>query len=166
MFVLSPEFLQQHLEYTGYVQKEVSVLKEPLPVPDGTKVRIVLPKARRKMQGQKTGSLAREMFGLRLLLDARVLRNQDLNECRQQRFASLEDVVQVISQARSNQHIRVYQREQHLADYFAAHPGEEGTRRSVILSLLVDHALCVHPAQEAQLKNNLPAYTGCMFIIP
>ena len=64
MFVLSPEFLQQHLEYTGYVQKEVSVLKEPLPVPDGTKVRIVLPKARRKMQGQKTGSLARETFGL------------------------------------------------------------------------------------------------------
>ena len=157
--------------------------------------------------------------------------------------------VQVISQARSNQNIRVYQREQHLADYFAAHPGtpqtirirggdervamvrsarlyvcahktkrfivaikyeeeetyrylmasdltwrtldivqghslrwlvevfvqdwkghegwaqltkqpgEEGARRSVILSLLVDHALFVHPAQEAQLKNNLPAYT-------
>ena len=36
-------------------------------------------------------------------------------------------------------------------------PGEEGARRSVILSLLVDHALFVHPAQEAQLKNNLPA---------
>jgi hypothetical protein len=157
--------------------------------------------------------------------------------------------VQVISQARSNQNIRVHQREQHLADYFAAHlgtpqtirirggdervamvrsarfyvcshqtkrfivaikyeeeetyrylmasdltwrtldivqghslrwlvevfvqdwkghegwaqltkqPGEEGARRSVILSLLVDHALFVHPAQEAQLKNNLPAYT-------
>jgi hypothetical protein len=157
--------------------------------------------------------------------------------------------VQVISQARSNQNIRVYQREQHLADYFAAHPGtpqtlrirggdervavvgsarlyvcshqtkrfivaikyeeeetyrslmasdltwrtldivqghslrwlvevfvqdwkghegwaqlttqpgEEGARRSVILSLLVDHALFVHPTQDAQLKNNLPAYT-------
>jgi DDE superfamily endonuclease len=38
-------------------------------------------------------------------------------------------------------------------------PGEEGARHSVILSLLVDHALFVHPAQEAQLKNNLPAYT-------
>jgi len=38
-------------------------------------------------------------------------------------------------------------------------PGEEGARRSVILSLLVDHALFVHPAQEAPLKNNLPAYT-------
>jgi hypothetical protein len=157
--------------------------------------------------------------------------------------------VQVISQARSNQNIQVHQREQHLTDYFAAHPGtpqtirirggdervamvrsarlyvcahktkrfivaikyeeeetyrylmasdltwrtldivqghslrwlvevfvqdwkghegwaqltkqpgEEGARRSVILSLLVDHALFVHPAQEAQLKNNLPAYT-------
>jgi hypothetical protein len=38
-------------------------------------------------------------------------------------------------------------------------PGAEGARRSVILSLLVDHALFVHPAQEAQLKNHLPAYT-------
>ena len=41
------------MEYTGYVQGEVIVLKEPLPVPDGTKVRLVLPKARRKMPGQK-----------------------------------------------------------------------------------------------------------------
>ncbi len=38
-------------------------------------------------------------------------------------------------------------------------PGEEGARHSVILSLLVDHALFVYPAQAAQLKNNLPAYT-------
>jgi len=38
-------------------------------------------------------------------------------------------------------------------------PGEEGARRSVILSLLVDHALFLHPDQHAQLKNNLPAYT-------
>jgi DDE superfamily endonuclease len=157
--------------------------------------------------------------------------------------------VQVISQARSNQNVRLHQRDQHLADYFATHPGtpqtirirggdervvmvssarlyvcshktkrfivaikyeeeetyrylmasdltwrtldivqghslrwlvevfvqdwkghegwaqltkqpgEEGARRSVILSLLVDHALLVHPDQEAQLKNNLPAYT-------
>jgi hypothetical protein len=156
--------------------------------------------------------------------------------------------VQVISQARSNQNVRLHQRDQHLADYFATHPGtpqtirirggdervamvsrarlyvcshktkrfivaikyeeeeayrylmasdltwrtldivqghalrglvevfvqdwkghegwaqltkqpgEEGARRSVILSLLVDHALFVHPDQEAQLKNNLPAY--------
>ena len=38
-------------------------------------------------------------------------------------------------------------------------PGEEGARQSVILSLLVDHCLFVHPDQQAQLKNNLPAYT-------
>jgi hypothetical protein len=38
-------------------------------------------------------------------------------------------------------------------------PGAEGARHSVILSLLVDHSLFVHPDQEAQLKNNLPAYT-------
>src|SRR5216683_1953046 len=38
-------------------------------------------------------------------------------------------------------------------------PGEEGARHSVILSLLVDHALFFHPDQQRQLKNNLPAYT-------
>ena len=38
-------------------------------------------------------------------------------------------------------------------------PGEEGSRRSVILSLLVDHCLFLHPDQHAQLKNHLPAYT-------
>ncbi len=38
-------------------------------------------------------------------------------------------------------------------------PGVEGARRSVILSLLVDHALFFHPDQHAQLTNNLPAYT-------
>jgi hypothetical protein len=157
--------------------------------------------------------------------------------------------VQVISQLRSNQKVRVYKREQHVADYFATHPGtplririrggdemvaivgsgrlyvcahhtkrfvialkyegedtyryliasdlswrtldivqahtlrwlvevfvqdwkthegwgkltkqpgEEGSRRSVILSLLVDHCLFFHPDQHTQLKNNRPAYT-------
>src|SRR5262249_24270456 len=38
-------------------------------------------------------------------------------------------------------------------------PGEEGARHSVILSLLVDHSLFTHPDQQAQLQNNLPAYT-------
>ena len=38
-------------------------------------------------------------------------------------------------------------------------PGEEGARHSVILSLLVAHSLFVHPDQQDQLKNNLPAYT-------
>lgn len=157
--------------------------------------------------------------------------------------------VQVLSQIRSNQNIRIGKREQHVADYFATHPGtpqricirggeevvamvssarlyvcshktkrfvvaikyeneetyryliasdlswrtldivqghslrwlvevfiqdwkghegwaqltkqpgEEGARHSVILSLLVDHSLFVHPDQQDQLKNNLPAYT-------
>jgi hypothetical protein len=38
-------------------------------------------------------------------------------------------------------------------------PGEEGARRSVILSLLVDHGLFYHPDQYAQFKHKLPAYT-------
>jgi hypothetical protein len=38
-------------------------------------------------------------------------------------------------------------------------PGAEGARKSVILSLLVDHALFVHPDQHAQLTPNLPADT-------
>ena len=38
-------------------------------------------------------------------------------------------------------------------------PGKEGARHSVILSLLVAHSLFMHPDQQAQLKNNLPAYT-------
>ena len=37
--------------------------------------------------------------------------------------------VQVLSQARSNQHIQVHQREQHLTDSFAAHPGTPQTLR-------------------------------------
>jgi DDE superfamily endonuclease len=163
--------------------------------------------------------------------------------------AALFNGVQVISQLRSNQKVRVYKREEHVADYFATHPGtpqqirirggdhvpvivgsarlyvcahrtkrfiialkyeaedtyryliaselswrtldivqaytlrwlvevfvqdwkayegwgtltkqpgEEGSRRSLILSLLADHCLLLHPAQHAQLKNNLPAYT-------
>jgi DDE superfamily endonuclease len=157
--------------------------------------------------------------------------------------------VQVITQIRGNQHVRLQKREQHVADYFATHPGtphtlrirggqevvafvssarlyvcahhtkrfvvalkyegeetyryliasdltwrtldiiqghtlrwlvevfiqdwksyegwgqltkqpgEEGACQSVILSLLVDHALFLHPDQQNQLKNNLPAYT-------
>jgi hypothetical protein len=38
-------------------------------------------------------------------------------------------------------------------------PGDEGARHSVILSLLVDHSLFLHPDQQRQLRNNLPAYT-------
>jgi hypothetical protein len=38
-------------------------------------------------------------------------------------------------------------------------PGEEGSKRSLTLSLLLDHCLLTHPAQRAQIENNLPAYT-------
>jgi hypothetical protein len=38
-------------------------------------------------------------------------------------------------------------------------PGHEGACRSVILSLLVDHCLFLHPDQLAQLNTSLPAYT-------
>ena len=38
-------------------------------------------------------------------------------------------------------------------------PGAEGARHNVILSLLGDHRLFVHPDQQAQRKTNLPAYT-------
>ena len=38
-------------------------------------------------------------------------------------------------------------------------PGAEGARPSVILSLLVDQSLFMHPDQQHQLKHNLPAYT-------
>ena len=38
-------------------------------------------------------------------------------------------------------------------------PGDEGARHSVSLRLLVDHSLFLHPAQQRQLNNNLPAYT-------
>jgi hypothetical protein len=40
-------------------------------------------------------------------------------------------------------------------------PGEEGARQSVILSLLVDHSLFVHPDQQASLKTTcLPTRWG------
>ena len=38
-------------------------------------------------------------------------------------------------------------------------PGEDGSSHSVILSLLVDHCLLVHPQQLARLEHNLPACT-------
>ena len=39
------------------------------------------------------------------------------------------------------------------------HPGAEGSSRSLILSLMVDHGLLFHPDQLAQIENKLPAYT-------
>lgn len=41
--------------------------------------------------------------------------------------------------------------------------GEKGSRRGLILSLLVDHCLFLHPDQLARIKNKLPAFTvGCL----
>ncbi len=41
--------------------------------------------------------------------------------------------------------------------------GEKGSRRGLILSLLVDHCLLFHPDQIARVKNKLPAFTvGCL----
>jgi len=39
------------------------------------------------------------------------------------------------------------------------HIGFEGSKRSLILSLLFDHCLMLHPEQQARIKNNLPAAT-------
>jgi len=42
---------------------------------------------------------------------------------------------------------------------FAPPFDEEGSSRSLTLSLLLDHALLLHPEQRARLENNLPACT-------
>lgn len=39
------------------------------------------------------------------------------------------------------------------------HQGEEGSSQSLILSLLTDHCLLLHPEQLARIENNLPACT-------
>ena len=41
----------------------------------------------------------------------------------------------------------------------AKQPGVDGSRRGLILSLLVDHCLLLHPDQMALIKNKLPAVT-------
>jgi hypothetical protein len=42
---------------------------------------------------------------------------------------------------------------------FAPQFDEEGSSRSLTLSLLLDYALLLHPEQRARLENNLPACT-------
>jgi len=42
---------------------------------------------------------------------------------------------------------------------WAQQPDEEGSSRSLTLSLLLDHALLLHPEQSARWENNLPACT-------
>lgn len=44
-------------------------------------------------------------------------------------------------------------------DQLAKQPGKEGSKRSLILSLLLDLSLFFHPEQLAQLENQLPACT-------
>jgi hypothetical protein len=41
----------------------------------------------------------------------------------------------------------------------ATQPGEKGSGQSLILSLLTDHCLLLHPEQQPRLENKLPAYT-------
>ena len=41
----------------------------------------------------------------------------------------------------------------------AKQPGADGSSRGLILSLLLDHALLLHPEQQARIENNLPACT-------
>ena len=44
-------------------------------------------------------------------------------------------------------------------DQLAKQPGEEGSSRGLILSLLLDHCFLLHPEQKARLENKLPACT-------
>ncbi len=44
-------------------------------------------------------------------------------------------------------------------DKLTKHAGKDGSRRGVILSLLADHCLFIHPDQQAFLDNNLSACT-------
>jgi hypothetical protein len=44
-------------------------------------------------------------------------------------------------------------------DALTKQQGEDGSRRGLTLSLLVDHCLLLHPCQIAQMKHKLPAFT-------
>ena len=51
--------------YKGYVKGDVVILKEPLPVPDGTEVEIFIPPANNKRrQGRGKSSVAQATFGV------------------------------------------------------------------------------------------------------
>jgi len=41
----------------------------------------------------------------------------------------------------------------------AKQPGKKGSENTLILSLLLDHALLLHPLQQVRIKSKLPAYT-------
>ena len=53
------------MKYTGSVKGDVVILKEPLPVPDGTEVEIVMPPAKTgKNADRAKSSVAQETFGM------------------------------------------------------------------------------------------------------
>jgi hypothetical protein len=53
------------VKYKGYVKGDVVVLQEPLSVPDGTEVEIVIPSAKKEgRKGQDTLSVAQQTFGM------------------------------------------------------------------------------------------------------
>ena len=53
------------MKYTGYVKGEVVILKEPLPVPDGTEVEIALLPAKEGSHTERVkSSVAQETFGM------------------------------------------------------------------------------------------------------
>ena len=53
------------MKYKGYVKGDVVILKEPLPVPDGTEVEIAMPPAKEgKNTEREKSSVAQETFGM------------------------------------------------------------------------------------------------------
>jgi hypothetical protein len=51
--------------YKGYVQGDIVILAEPLPVPNGTEVEISIPQIKgRRNTGRKKPSVVSETFGL------------------------------------------------------------------------------------------------------
>jgi hypothetical protein len=51
--------------YKGYVKGDVVILQEPLPVPDGTEVEIVMPPVKDgRRKGRRKSSVAQATFGL------------------------------------------------------------------------------------------------------
>ena len=53
------------MKYIGYVKGEVVILKEPLPVPDGTAVEISVPPAKKGSNAERAkSSVAQETFGM------------------------------------------------------------------------------------------------------
>jgi len=53
------------MRYKGYIKGDVVILKNPLLVPDGTEVEIIIPSAKEeRREGQAKLSVAEETFGL------------------------------------------------------------------------------------------------------